>query len=37
MGLESPVFPEFSLVLGMAVIQGKGNFFKTEQIFKKLP
>lgn len=37
MGLESPIFPEFSLVLGMSVIQGKGNFFKLNKFLRNYP
>lgn len=37
MGLESPIFPEFSLVLGMSVIQGKGNFLKLNKFLRNYP
>ena len=31
------VFPEFSLVLGMSVTQGKGNFFKLNKFLRDNP
>lgn len=37
MGLVTPVFPEFSLVLGMSVTQGKGNFFKLNKFLRDNP